>query len=686
MSPKIPRKPPVTTPNKTDNNPSTTRQPDINPASSSPFARPVDTWPHNIATEIHLPHANREVVSKPAVVISELPGSRITAQAADNPLNQYWLRHDFLRGLQDADAAGFRFIVGRRFVDVEHEGKLHTAHVEFDAALGTCQVKLLTERDASGPLLVKNPGRPTWRLATQTSENPAAIPVPQAANTSPIKRPGPAVDVQSESAAKQPRVSRPVIVLNQSHYTASVHSPDGQGYYHLKPALGSLETGTRFAFKDRYGNWIQVDPPSAGFSAQPTHLKHWTDQGIWEVYAIQGADIARFRVEAQTLGKPPQWAEANVTANPAADLLRDSLRWLHPTLSPDAREALLQSYNLLPSQLLRLRLEMKTELKIPQWAQAHKQLTADVNDPQNLTRLSQSLSNELNLKRGARHDWYHPETSLTTALREALLARLGYRRNKNDCLYRTDVPALFRGDDRTPFELANDDAMLPRYAHKPGAATLKPISATFSLEEGLMYGSAPDPEYLQYNSQTHKYPGRSAGEAASDSSSSEASDSDSSSSSSWSDADDPVSLDNERNYVTIRERQTEMFIYALDTRTLEIVPHEENYMFNSAAREQPQTWFPDDDYEGLISVSRAGLPAERIWLLNSTLTKGAKVQDITEQAGDRAEYIEAATHAGRANKHEYDQLIDQVEAIGKPILLLSGNKNEYADDIVWPEL
>ncbi|MBK5527385.1 hypothetical protein JFT91_01875 [Pseudomonas sp. TH08] len=680
MSPKIPRKPPATTPNKTENNSPTTRQPGINPAPSSPFARPVDTWPHNIATEIPLPHSSRETPRMPAVVISELPGSRITAQAADNPFNQYWLRPDFLRGLQDADAAGFRFVVGRRFVDIEHEGALHTAHVEFDATLGTCQVKLLTERDASGPLLVKNPGRPTWRLASQTNENPVVSPEPHT-----TKRPGPAADAQTDSAAKQPRVSKPHIILNQSRYRASAHSPDGQGYYHLEPALGSVETGTRFAFMDRYGNWIQVDPPSAGFSAQPTHLKHWTDQEIWEVYDIQGADIGRFRVEAQTLGKPPLWAEVNVTANPAADLLRDSLRWLHPALSPDAREALLQSYNLLPSQLLRLRMEMKTELQIPQWAETHKQLTADFSNPQNLTRLSLDLSNELNLKRGARHDWYHPETSLTTPLREALLARLGYRRNKHDCLYRTDVPALFRGDDRTPFELANDDAMLPRYAHKPGAATLKPISATFSLKEGLMYASAPDPEYLQYNSQTNKYPGRSAGEAASDSSSSDSSDSDSSSSSSWSDTDDPVSLDNERNYVTIRERQTEMFIYALDTRTLEVVPHEENHMFNSAAREQPQTWFPDDDYEGLISVSRAGLPAERIWLLNSTLTKGAKVQDITEQAGNRAESIEAATHAGRTNKYEYDQLIDEVAASGKPILLLSGNKNEYADDIVWPE-
>jgi hypothetical protein len=244
-------------------------------------------------------------------------------------------------------------------------------------------------------------------------------------------------------------------------------------------------------------------------------------------------------------------------------------------------------------------------------------------------------------------------------LREALLAKLGYRRNKNNCLYRTDIPALFRGDERTPFEVANDGAMLPRYSHRPGATTHKPMSATFSLNEGLMYASAPDPEYLRFNSQTNKYPGRNTDD--SDSDASDASDTDSSESSEWSDAGSPVPWDHERNYRSTRARQTEMFLYALDTRNLEVVPH-----------------------EGLISVTKKGLEAERIWLLNSALTKGANVHDIEAQAGSRGDRIEAATHAGHANKHEYDQLIDEVEAAGKPMLRLSGNKNEFGHDVIWP--
>ncbi|WKV96139.1 hypothetical protein PYV50_19765 [Pseudomonas sp. H22_DOA] len=42
------------------------------------------------------------------------------------------------------------------------------------------------------------------------------------------------------------------------------------------------------------------------------------------------------------------------------------------------------------------------------------------------------------------------------------------------------------------------------------------------------------------------------------------------------------------------------------------------------------------------------------------------------------------THSGSRNTSEYDQLIDAIEALGKPILKLSGNKDEFADDIVWP--
>lgn len=94
---------------------------------------------------------------------------------------------------------------------------------------------------------------------------------------------------------------------------------------------------------------------------------------------------------------------------------------------------------------------------------------------------------------------------------------------------------------------------------------------------------------------------------------------------------------------------------------LKVVPHEENMLFNWAAPEMPPTQFPSDDFEGLISVTRSGLPA-----------------------GDRAGLIEAATRAGHANAWEYDRLIDSAEAAAKPIVSLSGNRNEFVYDVTWP--
>lgn len=438
---------------------------------------------------------------------------------------------------------------------------------------------------------------------------------------------------------------------------------------------------TLFALQDRYGRWVQVDPPAGGFGAQPTQLKHWTDKEIWELYAIHGQDIHRFRTEAGASGQPPKWVESNASPSSTKNLLHDSLRWLYPAMTLTERGAFLQSCNLLPSQQSRLQQDLKTELTLPQWVQAHKRLTEDVDNPQRLDQLSNDAIDELNLKRGARHEWYFPEISMTREFREALALKMGYLRNSNNCLYRTDVPALFRADERTPFELANDNTMLPRYAHAPGATTHKPISATFSLREGKMYARTPDPEYLRFNAQTNKYPGRSADESPA---ASDASDVDSGESSDWSDIGSPVAWDRERNYERTRERQTEVFLYALDTRNMEVVPREENYMFNTAALDTPPTWFPDDNYEGLISVTKKGLEADRIWLLNSALTKGAKVKDIEEQAGHFASRIEASTHAGHSNKHEYDQLIDEVQASGKPVLRLSGNEDEFGYDVTWP--
>ncbi len=667
MSPKIPRKPHQPSTQQPD--PDTSRpqrtDPPV-PAGGPPVFRlpglPSGQDPAH-------PAGGRPIIDNtpPAVIVQTMPATSPARLASDNSPDTYWLHDDFLRGMKPADDDGFRWIVGRQFVDVEYEGGLRTTHVGKDVA-GVYHCKSIYKRIAAGPALYKNEGQLTWRL----TEHPA----PAIAST---KRPAPPTSDQPAIAPVAKRL-RPA-PLDWNLYKPSPRSPDAQGYYEMEPSFGLKKAITQFAFRDSFGNWVPVDPPAGGFGAQPTRLKHWTDHEIWQAYRIHGEDLVRFRSDAQASGKRPLWAVPEVT-NPHRDLLRDTLRWLHPAMNLTQREAFLQSYNLLPSQLTRLHQDLKTELNMPQWAQAHKRLIADIDNPQRLEQMSQDAIKELNLKRDARHDWYSPETSMTAPVREALLSKLGYLRNKNNCLYRTDVPGLFRGDERTPFELANDGFMLPRYHHEPGATTHKPMSATFSLKEGQMYAREPDPEYLRFNSQTNKHPGRAPDDSTSDS---DASDTESTTSSEWSDAASPVPWDHDRHYESTRTRQQEVFLYVLDTRHLEVVPHEENMSFNSTARDTPTTWFPTDDFEGLISVSRSGLHADRIWLLNSALTKAVKIHDIKAQAGASAERIEAATHAGHQNKSAYDQLIDKAEAAGKPVLRLSGNGDEFAYDIRWPE-
>jgi hypothetical protein len=672
MSPKIPRKPT-----------STHRQPDPQTPAPSPgvpaaWRLPGLADPGGPPRNLEAPGATDPVLP-PAITISALPPQNPGTSRHDGVVNPYWLKQDFLHGMQPADEDGFRWIVGRRFVDVESDGGLQTTHVGTDDA-GIWRSKLLTERSPSGPRLYKNQGRATWRLSEQVSEIPPVSAERLTPETAAQKRS--AMPGVEPIATKQPRPTAPPTYIDQGRYRPTSRSPDTQGYYEFMPFLSSKPTDVQFAFMDKFGNAVRVVPPASGFGAEPAQLKHWTDREIWTLYGIDGQDIVRFRSEAAASGKPPDWAAARETDNPHSDLLNDALRWLQPTMSRQQSETFLQTYNLLPSQLTRLRQELKNTLAMPEWAEAHKRLTEDAGNPQRLEQLSRDAASELNLKRDARHAWYAPESSLTPELREALLRKLGYLRNKNNCLYRTDIPALFRGDERTPFELANDGTLLPRYHHEPGATTHKPISATFSLNEGEMYARSPDPEYLRYNSQTHKYPGRGADESSS--SDSDSSDTQSTTSSQWSEPASPIAWDHDRHYRSTRVNQKEMFLYVLDTRRLEVVPHEENMLFNSAARDTPPTWFPSDDFEGLISVTGSGLAAERIWLLNSSRTKAAKIDDIKAQAGDSAERIEAATHAGHSNAFEYDRLIDRVETAGKPIIRLSGNSNEFAYDITWP--
>jgi hypothetical protein len=353
-------------------------------------------------------------------------------------------------------------------------------------------------------------------------------------------------------------------------------------------------------------------------------------------------------------------------------------------MSQDQRIARLRSFNLSPSQHVRLRDDLfASPGTLAPWVEQHRLRTLDASDPTRFDALHQEIEPLiLPLRNGTLEDFgllRHFEESISKEFLEGFLTKLGYLRNKNGLLYRTDIPGVFRADERTPFELVDSSHMLPRYKHKQGATTDKPISTTVSLKAVRTYASgSPDPEYLSYNTQRNKYPGKRPGEAP---------DSDTESTSSDAEWPDQVeSLDNERNYETVRHNQQVIFTYALDTRGMEVLMKDDNDFFNLAGRKN-DAWLPDDDLEALVSVSRRGIHEDRVWLLNSSLTRGAKIDDVVAQVQN--DYlrgaIEGRTHRGSRNLGEYDALIDAAERAGKPILKLDAGREWFANDIIWPQ-
>jgi len=506
----------------------------------------------------------------PRMEVTDLP---VTSRETATGLSDYLLSPAFLRNMQPASEDGFRYVVGRKFVDVKDNG---TVYVEFDANLGAYRAMDLYKKQAPGPVLFQNPGELTWSTTHQTGSG------------NPLKRPHPdGADSQATAPAKQ---STPALL--------------------------------------------------------PAQLKAATDE-----------------------------------------LLQVHFPRLYPQTPQNERVVLLRTFNLSPRQHVRLRDDLGANpLTLPQWVEQHRLRSLDAGDPTRFDALHQEIEPMiLPLRNGTLKDiglLRHFEESISKEFLDGFLTKLGYLRNKNGLIYRTDIPGVFRADERTPFELVDSSHMLPRYKHQPGATTDKPISTTVSLKAVRTYASgSPDPEYLSYNSQRNKYPGKRPGDA-----DDSASDSDSSSSSDNEWSDSAESLDNERNYETVRHDQQVIFTYVLDTRGMEVLMTDDNDFFNRAGRKNG-SWLPDDDLEALVSVSRSGIHEDRIWLLNSNLTRAAKVDDVVAQVREDhlRDAIEGRTHRGSRNLGEYDALIDAAERAGKPILKLDAGKDWFANDIVWPQ-
>ncbi len=488
-------------------------------------------------------------------------------------------------------------------------------------------------------------------------------------------------------------LDRHLTLLNVDDYAFSA-TPNADGYYTFR-ALGTSgdDAILGYAIKDPEHHWIAIDPAQAKRNRMAdAPLAQWSDQDIQRMYILDDTRIAAFRAEAQATGKAPGWA---LRAQNTEDHLfvADSLKWLHPNMTLAQRLQLQRSYNLTQEQLCRLRTE-SGDGQIPQWAEQHKRLTLDATNEQRFKLIGEELENYVEELRSQglalAHHW--PATRYSDAFLADYATHLGYQRTRHGMLYRTDIPAMFRGETRLPFELARDDRMMHRKGNPKGTTNKRALSATFGLHDATAYAATKGGFYheLHYNSQANRFPG--VNPQSSKTRTGESSDSGSSSVSEGkrtgdeTDSDSSFVFDDSKDYVSTRRQQTTSFVYAIDTRGLEVVPGAENKAFNPA-----NGTFLFDDLEGHISTPTRGISAERIWLVRSDLTQAARVKDVLTQAGDRVVAIEQATWAGTDSRaagyfgaNAYDSLIDEIAGSGGVILDLPKGDKTFADDIVWP--
>jgi len=104
MSPKTPRKPPVTTPNK----PGSTNEPSIRPESDTSIFVPHRIWPADaivpLTSDMGLAaRPDVDLPVHPPIEVTDLPTRAVTRLQSDTSLSKYWLSANFLRGMQPPD-------------------------------------------------------------------------------------------------------------------------------------------------------------------------------------------------------------------------------------------------------------------------------------------------------------------------------------------------------------------------------------------------------------------------------------------------------------------------------------------------------------------------------------------------------------------------------------------------------
>lgn len=450
------------------------------------------------------------------------------------------------------------------------------------------------------------------------------------------------------------------------HYTWDLGKPNFHGYVEMqrKPGLddnhGPL---TQLAFRE--GARLTVVEPT-GYSIYKENVLRpfWRDIDIWNLYRIEGPDIVRFRQDVALHQKPPAWVKQREYPSQREQLI-DYLRlWTNPDSPLKSREQILarfQPYNLSVEQLVRLCKELSPSGQfnnlindeMPGWVKTYQGRTRLVTNEKLFDPFLPEIDAEIIQLRNQGEGTSLLKASLTEPFFQQLLHLSGFKRNKHNYLYRTDIPAVFKVDDRTPFEIARPAAMVPRVVSAVGATSETPVSAMFSLKTAMDF--ANETRALTGKEPQHTTTGTSTPHA-----------------------------------------QCIQFCYLLDTRNMEVVAGQDNRAYNPTRLERSpsdgKTWFPSMKMEGHVSMSPIGVTSRRVWLVNSGMTRAATVEDIhlqalTHSTGSQqspADAIEARIRAGELNRDEYDALIDEVATAGKRIIELPAGQEIFSDDIVFP--
>lgn len=453
---------------------------------------------------------------------------------------------------------------------------------------------------------------------------------------------------------------------DQRYYTWDLDQSSFHGYVQMQRKSGLDDSHgplTQLAFRE--GARLTVVRPTDYSIYQASVLRpFWRDIDIWNLYRIEGPDIVRFRRDVALHQKPPGWVKQREYPSQREQLI-DYLRlWTNPDSPLKSREQILarfQPYNLSVQQLARLCKELSPtgqfknliNDEVPGWVRTHQERTRLVSNERLFEPFLPEIDAEIIQLRNQGEGTSLLKASLTTPFFQELLRLCGFKRNKHNYLYRTDIPAVFKVDDRTPFEIAQAAAMVPQVLPATGATSEIPVSAMFSLKTAMDF--ANEGKGVTGNESRQTISGTSTPNA-----------------------------------------QRILFCYLLDTRNVEVVAGQDNRAYNSARLERTpkdgKTWFPSMKMEGHVSMSPIGFTSRRVWLVNSGMTRAATVEDIHLQAlakatgsnQNPADAIKAHTRTGESNRVEYDELIDEVAKAGKRVIELPAGQEIFSDDIVFP--